>query len=1100
MFHVPMRFASKEELSTAESASAPIRSYPRPQMLAEPVNGLDALGIETLGDLIEHFPHSHRDRREVRQVADLMVGEEATVAVAVKSTAIKPMRNRRQKRVEARVFDESGPLVAVWFNQPWVARQLGEGAMVLLHGKLRQRNQFWVTEHELLGNGGAPVHTLGLVPVHPATQGITPQRLREMVNRVRPLMLAAPEPLPARVRIEEELPERPAALDAVHFPATADEERDARRRLAFEELFLLQLAVAGRRRARREGRRARPLAARGVVVDRWRWSLPFELTGDQVKAIDEIDADLAQERPMQRLLMGEVGSGKAQPHDSKILTPTGFRYMEDIRVGDEVVNPTGEITQVTGVFPQGIRDVWRVRFSDGSCVECDEEHLWQVRTSAARSGGDTAKVKPLRELAENLFGANGAPKWHVELPAAVDLDDGGHRPIDPYLLGLLLGDGGLSLPGRVHFTTADAELVDAVRERLPSGCRLVEDSHGPYDWKVSLETAVVDETSLRLVDANDEDSLIRAYEAGASCVTVADRAAISEHAVRSVLQSAVVRMREPYRRHPLRASLNALGLMGKLSRHKSVPPAYLNAPVGVRHALLQGLMDTDGTVGKGGGHVTFDSSSEQLARDVAWLVRSLHGRAMCRMRIKTQSLHWQTSIQLPAEFPPFRLSRKAARVRARTKYAHPAKAIVSVEPAGRKRMQCISVAHQNQLYVTDGFTVTHNTVVALGGMLRAVENGAQAALMAPTETLAEQHHRTLDSLLGGQLPIELLTGSTSAARRRELLDRLATGQLQLVVGTHALIEDPVEFRDLAVVVVDEQHRFGVRQRAALDAKAPEGLTPHALHMTATPIPRTLSLTAYGDLDATVLRELPRGRQPVETYVVDGARARARAYERIREEIAAGRQCFVVCPLVEESEALQARAATAEFERLGATEFAEQRVELIHGQMPSKQKAAAMEKFAGGEADVLVATSVIEVGIDVPNATVMLIEAAERYGLSQLHQLRGRVGRGEHPSLCILFGDPKLPRLEAIASERDGFRLAEVDLQLRGAGDVLGTRQHGLPEFKVARLPDDVELLVRARDRADEILIADPRLERPEHALLREAVVGRFGSELDPIPA
>jgi ATP-dependent DNA helicase RecG len=385
-------------------------------------------------------------------------------------------------------------------------------------------------------------------------------------------------------------------------------------------------------------------------------------------------------------------------------------------------------------------------------------------------------------------------------------------------------------------------------------------------------------------------------------------------------------------------------------------------------------------------------------------------------------------------------------------------------------------------------------------MLRAVENGAQAALMAPTETLAEQHHRTLDALLGGALPVELLTGSTSAARRRDLLARLADGQLQLVVGTHALIEEAVEFRDLALVVVDEQHRFGVRQRAALDAKAPDGLAPHALHMTATPIPRTLSLTAYGDLDATVLRELPRGRQPVETFVVDGARARARAYERIREEIAAGRQCFVVCPLVEESEALQAKAATAEFERLRSGEFRDLRVELIHGQLPSKQKAAAMEAFAAGEADVLVATSVVEVGIDVPNATVMLIEAAERYGLSQLHQLRGRVGRGAHRSLCILFGDPKLPRLEAIATESDGFRLAEVDLELRGAGDVLGTRQHGLPEFRVAQLPEDTELLVRARDRADEIIVGDPALAEPEHALLREAVVARFGPELDPIPA
>jgi ATP-dependent DNA helicase RecG len=385
-------------------------------------------------------------------------------------------------------------------------------------------------------------------------------------------------------------------------------------------------------------------------------------------------------------------------------------------------------------------------------------------------------------------------------------------------------------------------------------------------------------------------------------------------------------------------------------------------------------------------------------------------------------------------------------------------------------------------------------------MLRAVENGRQALLMAPTETLAEQHLLTLDRLLDGAAPVELLTGSTTAARRRDLLGRLGSGELPLVVGTHALIEDTVEFRDLALCVVDEQHRFGVRQRVALDAKAPEDLVPHTLHMTATPIPRTLALTAYGDLDATVLRELPAGRKPVETYVVDGARARARAYERIREEIAKGRQCFVVCPLVEESEALQARAATVEAERLERTEFRDQRVALIHGQMPMASKQEAMKSFAAGESDVLVATSVIEVGIDVPNATVMLIEAAERYGLSQLHQLRGRVGRGGHESLCILFGDPKLPRLRAIAEEGDGFRLAEIDLELRGAGEVLGTRQSGLPEFRVASLPEDQELLERARAAAEQLLEDDPALELPEHALLREATVTRFGSDLDPIPA
>jgi ATP-dependent DNA helicase RecG len=614
------------------------------------------------------------------------------------------MRNRRQQRVEARVADDTGPMVAVWFNQPWVARRLSEGQGVLLFGTRRERNVFWVEEFELIegASAGPAAPGTGQVPMYPATEGITAARIRQLVWEDYGRFRHVVEPLPSRLRVAERLPDRSAALAGGHFPDDPDERAAARRRLAFEELLLLQLALRGRRRERREGRPALALPPSGELTAPWRASLPFELTGDQAAAVDDLDRDLASDRPMQRLLMGEVGSGK--------------------------------------------------------------------------------------------------------------------------------------------------------------------------------------------------------------------------------------------------------------------------------------------------------------------------------------------------------------------------------------------------------------TAVAVHAMLRAVENGAQAVLMAPTETLAEQHLATIDRLLDGAAPVELLTGSTPAARRRELLGRLASGELPLAVGTHALIEEPVAFRELAVAIVDEQHRFGVRQRAALDRKAPDGRAPHTLHLTATPIPRTLSLTAYGDLDATVLRELPSGRKPVATHVVDGARERARAYERIREEIARGRQCFVVCPLVEESESLQAKAATAEYERLRTTEFRDQRVALIHGQLKSSEKQAAMAAFAAGDVDVLVATSVIEVGIDVPNATVMVIEAAERYGLSQLHQLRGRVGRGEHESICILFGDPRLPRLQAIASEHDGFRLAEVDLELRGAGDVLGTRQSGWPEFRVARLPEDAELLERARRRADELLDADPALEQPEHALLRDALAARFGPGEEAIPA
>ena len=699
-------------LSDEEQRSPKLRSIPRPSLLARPLElkggaaaGADALGIATVGDLIEHLPRSHRDRREIRQVGDLAAEEEATIEVMVRSVAVRPMRNRRQKRVEARIADASGPAVAVWFNQPWVARSLAAGRRARLHGTLKQRNQFWVADYELLGDGdgsGSGVHTAGLVPVYAATERLSPSRLRELVHGARPMIAHAVEPLPAGLRSAERLPDRPAALDAIHFPAGPAEEEEARRRLAFEELFLLELALAARRRSRRERVPAPRLAGGDELLRRYVAELPFEPTADQAAAFARIDEDLASDRPMQRLLMGEVGSGK--------------------------------------------------------------------------------------------------------------------------------------------------------------------------------------------------------------------------------------------------------------------------------------------------------------------------------------------------------------------------------------------------------------TVVALHAMLRAVASGRQAALMAPTETLAEQHLATLDRLLGGLSPIALLTGSTPARSRREALARLASGELELAVGTHALIEPAVEFRDLAVCVVDEQHRFGVRQRAALDAKAPAGCAPHVLHLTATPIPRTLALTAFGDLDVTALRTVPAGRERVETHVVDGERARRRAYERIREEIARGRQCFVVCPLVEESEALQATAASTEAERLRQGEFREQRVELIHGQMPAREKARAMAAFAAGEADVLVATSVVEVGIDVPNATVMLIEAAERYGLSQLHQLRGRVGRGTHASVCILFGDAHLPRLEAMASETDGFRLAEVDLQLRGAGEVLGTRQHGLPQLEVASLPADLELLERARERALALVDDDPELAAPENSLLRDALIARFGGELEPIPA
>ena len=369
------------------------------------------------------------------------------------------------------------------------------------------------------------------------------------------------------------------------------------------------------------------------------------------------------------------------------------------------------------------------------------------------------------------------------------------------------------------------------------------------------------------------------------------------------------------------------------------------------------------------------------------------------------------------------------------------------------------------------------TVVAALAALMTHNAGFQTAVMAPTEILARQHHATLEKLLGPHgLPPRLLVGSTSAAARREILAGLAGGHDSLIVGTHALIEDDVAMVNLGLVVVDEQHRFGVAQRQRL--RQTSGAMPNYLALTATPIPRSLSNTLYGDVDLSELREMPPGRRPVETEVVP-PEARQSAYDFVRAEVQKGRQAFVICPLIEESDKLGAKSATAEYERLSTTIFPDLRVELLHGRMPAREKTERMQRFVNGDADVLVATSVVEVGVDVPNATIMVIEGAERFGLAQLHQFRGRVGRDQHQSYCLLFeggiDEEGSQRLAAVAATDSGFELAERDLQLRGPGQLVGLRQHGLPDMLAADLLD-VALGQRARQAAIRWLDSDPGLD------------------------
>ncbi|MDQ3992614.1 MAG: ATP-dependent DNA helicase RecG, partial [Actinomycetota bacterium] len=367
------------------------------------------------------------------------------------------------------------------------------------------------------------------------------------------------------------------------------------------------------------------------------------------------------------------------------------------------------------------------------------------------------------------------------------------------------------------------------------------------------------------------------------------------------------------------------------------------------------------------------------------------------------------------------------------------------------------------------------TVVALYALLRAVEAGRQGALMAPTETLAEQHFLTLEALCAGlDVRVALLTSSLSAAEYEAARTAIANGEAAIAVGTHALIQEEVEFRDLAVAVVDEQHRFGVEQRKALA----EGRTPHLLHMTATPIPRTLALTVYGDLAVSEIAKPPADRKPVVTAWVEEGRS-SEAYTRLRRHLDAGRQAYVVCPLIEESETSVARAAEREAERLRRAELHGYRVGLLHGRLRPGERRELMARFNAGELDVLVATTVIEVGVDVPNATIMIVQEADRFGLAQLHQLRGRVGRRAEQSYCLLVSRPKeqltdaaRARLEALVETSDGFDLAEVDLELRGEGELLGTRQSGLSDLRFTRLRVDRPLLEQARDEAERLLDYD----------------------------
>ncbi|MBB5930202.1 ATP-dependent DNA helicase RecG [Streptomyces echinatus] len=1024
------------------------------------------LGLHTVGDLLHHYPRRYEERGQLTHLADLPMDEHVTVVAQVADARLhtfasaKAPRGKGQ-RLEVTITDGSGRLQLVFFgngvHKPH--KELLPGTRAMFAGKVsvfNRRLQLAHPAYELLrDDSGEAVETWAgaLIPLYPATAKLESWKIGKAVQTVLPSAQEALDPLPDTLRAGRGLVPLPEALLKIHRPHTKADIADARARLKWDEAFVLQVALARRRHADTQlpavPRRPKPDGILTAFDDR----LPFTLTEGQQKVSREIFDDLATAHPMHRLLQGEVGSGKAQPLDSLVLTPSGFRRMGDMRVGDEVVVPAGEIALIDGVFPQGERDVWRIVLSDDSSVECDDEHLWIVGTSCAWHRGQPPKVMTTREIRHDLFKADGSSKWYLPAATPVDLGDDSVIPLDPYLFGLLLGDG--SFRHNLRISTIDTEIRDAVGASVGPECRLVPvtGSRGDYTIQLTQRSGGV--------------------------------------------------------RNPVIQILRDLGLWGRASHGKFIPEEFKNTSIKNRLALLQGLLDTDGTVDANGMSISLCSASVRLAEDVAWLVRSLGGRA----RILRKKSAFTVSVALPDEYAPFRLTRKAERVGPRPKYNTFRRGIRAVEYVGRKPVQCISVAHPSRAYVTDHFAVTHNTMVALRAMLAVVDAGGQAAMLAPTEVLAQQHHRSVTEMMGelaegGMLggaehstKVVVLTGSMGMAARRQALLDLATGEAGIVIGTHALIEDKVQFHDLGLVVVDEQHRFGVEQRDALRGKGKQ--PPHLLVMTATPIPRTVAMTVFGDLETSVLDQLPAGRSPIASHVVPAAdkpHFLARAWERVREEVESGHQAYVVCPRIgdegdDPKKAGGKKSPEDEAEKrppLAVLDVADQlsrgplqglRVEVLHGRMHPDDKDAVMRRFAAGETDVLVATTVIEVGVNVPNATAMVIMDADRFGVSQLHQLRGRVGRGSAPGLCLLVSEmPEASaarqRLNAVASTLDGFELSRIDLEQRREGDVLGQAQSGArSSLRVLEVIEDEEVIAEAREEAAALVAADPELER-----------------------
>lgn len=1025
--------------------------------------------IKTEWDLIHYLPLRYIDKSNPQKIDELELGQ---WAVVVGTIVNEPKYDYARNIVKIVIQDVAKKRIsATFFRQKWLAFQYKIGDEVIMYGNYSEYvnhkgGRFPQITNAKIDKLNSAHGELPMIPIYPQKSGDKSWQLQKAIEELLNKTVWFEDPVPEGILKKYDLMSRNDAYRKIHFPANRDEADKARERIAFDDFIRLQV-VLHNKRAEVD---SHPSAEKPNMhlAEQYIASLPYELTDGQKEVIEDTRKDMSSSHPMVRLVQGDVGSGKAQPLYSKILTPNGFITMGEIKMNDIVLTPNGGQAKVAGIFPQGKRKVYELTFRDGTSVRADENHLWSVRTTTAKSRNKPHKLKTTNELLEDLNLKNGYPKWYIDFPRIEGLGHKWNSIIHPYLIGALLGDGGLS-GDSIIFTCGEAskDIMNIINNLTPDYVTFTLHSiqvnkntgNSVYNFRLNKkrETASINSFS-SIISQENIDLLI---DNGYSSLEISRHMNISRHALTGMTSKNLKEEYTERNKNPFVEELKKYNLMGVKSNTKFIPKDMLLSDEESRLALLQGLLDTDGSVEIGKAY-SFSSVSLQLAEDVAFLARSLGGIARVTKKVRKSGISYLVYGRMPSEITPFRIKRKKDRYESMTNRIPASKAIVSIKYVGLEETQCIKLNNTEGLYITDDFTITHNTTVAAVALLISAGNGFQTALLAPTDILASQLYETITSGIiesGIELKIELLTGKTTAKNKALILHRLAEGELDAVVGTHTLIQDNVKFHNLGLLIVDEQHKFGAEQRSKLRVPDINGVLPDVLVMSATPIPRTTAQVIYGDMDISIISELPKGRLPIETHWLAEPRE---AWDAVKEQLKLGRQAYIITAMVEETESMENVANAEEVYQQAIKTFSEYNVGLVHGRLGKKDKEQAMHDFANNTTQVLVSTTVVEVGVNVPNATIIVILNANRFGIASLHQMRGRVGRSTYQSYCYLVGNATTPeaeeRLNALVASNDGFYLAEKDLEIRGEGKLFGSEQSGGNELFIANLREHKPIL------------------------------------------